>query len=90
MSTTAHPHLHRPSFTRFDSFVARRLGCDMRMLYGMAGPILVIVGLLVVLAFHPHAWIVAGIMVVEVIGLALVVAGIFGVMDDREPDQPEI
>ncbi|MGA9858268.1 MAG: hypothetical protein WBQ18_10435 [Solirubrobacteraceae bacterium] len=80
-----HQRLHRPSFERFDDSVGRMLGVDMRLLYGMAAPILVIVGLLIVLGLHPSEWLVGAIMLVELVGLALVLVGIFGVMDNHEP-----
>ena len=83
-STTApHPH-HHVDFHPLDARVERLLGADMRLIYGMAVPILVIVGLVIVLALHPQSWVVAVIVLLEVAALGLVLTGIFGMLEDEE------
>lgn len=81
MSSTSPPPHHHP-FQGFDQSVERAVGADMRLMYGMAAPILMIVGLIVVLALSPAVWLVATIVVLEIAGLGLVVTGIFGMLDE--------
>jgi hypothetical protein len=38
----------------------------MRLMYGMAVPILMIVGLIIVLALHPATWLATAVVVVEI------------------------
>jgi hypothetical protein len=89
MATTApgHEH-HEPVFQGFDSSIEHVLGADMRLVYGMLVPILMVVGLIIVLALQPTAWLVGGIMVIEVAALAIVVTGLLGMMstDDDEDE----
>lgn len=79
------PHHHHVDFHTFDARVERLLGADLRLIYGMTVPILVIVGLVIVLALHPQSWIVAAIVVIEVAALGLVLTGIFGMLEDEDP-----
>lgn len=62
------------------------LGADARLLYGMAIPILMIVGLIMVLALSPAWWLVALIVVFEIAALALVVTGLLVMMSDEQDD----
>jgi hypothetical protein len=65
------------------------LGADMRLIYGMLVPILMVCGLIIVLAFSPSAWLVGLIVLFELLGLALVVYGFMVMMrDDAEDDEP--
>jgi hypothetical protein len=77
------------AFRGFDDSVERRLGADMRLVYGMAVPILMIVGLVVILALSPAAWLVAAIVVMEVMALGVVVYGFMGMLDEPEDDEPD-
>lgn len=89
MATTApSPEHHEPVFRGFDSSVERVLGADMRLVYGILVPILMVVGLIIVLALQPTAWLVGAILVIEVAALATVVTGLLGMMttDDDEED----
>lgn len=82
------PHQHEPVFRGFDSSVERVLGADMRLLYGILAPIVMVVGLIVVLALRPATWLVAAVVVVEIAALATVVVGLLGMMstDDDDPE----
>lgn len=89
MATTAHNHEHHdPVFRGFDYSVERVLGADMRLVYGMLAPILMVIGLIVVLALQPATWLVGVIVVVEVAALAVVITGLLGMMstDDDQDD----
>jgi hypothetical protein len=56
----------------------------------MAVPILMIVGLVVILALSPAAWLVAAIVVMEVMALGVVVYGFMGMLDEPEDDEPDL
>lgn len=82
-NTSPHPN----AFRAFDASVERVLGADMRLIYGMLVPILMVCGLIIVLAFSPSAWLVGLILLFELLGLALVVYGfIVLIRDDDEHD----
>lgn len=80
--TPAQADHHRHLFQGFDESMTQILGADLRLLYGMAVPITMIVGLIILLALHPAKWIVAVVVVSEVAGLALIVAGLYAMMSD--------
>jgi hypothetical protein len=73
-------------FAGFDQSMERVLGADMRLIYGFAVPVLMVVGLIVVLALRPETWLVVSVMVLECAALALVVAGILAMLKEREDD----
>jgi hypothetical protein len=75
---------HNP-FRGFDESVERVLGADMRLIYGMAVPILMVCGLIVVLALSPATWLVVAVLVIEIALLAVVVLGFFGLLNEDEP-----
>ncbi len=83
-SATAQPQHRAPIFRGFDNALGRFLGADMRLLYGMAGPISGIVALLIALAFYPHVWLVGVILVCEVVCLAIVVKAFMEMMDSED------
>lgn len=82
--STDHPN----AFRGFDQSVERAIGADMRLLYGMLVPILMICGVIIVLALSPATWLVAIILVLEIGALAVVGYGLAGMLneppDDRE------
>jgi chromate transport protein ChrA len=85
---TAHEnHPQENPFHGFDESVARLLGADMRLIYGMAAPIVMIVGLIIILALSPATWLVVAIVALEIAALGLVVAGLMGMLN--EDDQGE-
>ena len=86
-TTSPHPGHHEPAFRGFDSAVERALGADMRLVYGILAPIVMVIGLIVVLALQPATWLVAVVVVGEVGALAVVITGLLGMMstdDDQE------
>lgn len=83
-SGTVQPQQRAPIFRGFDNALTRFLGADMRLIYGMAGPIFGIIALLIALAFYPHAWLVGLIVVCEVICLAIVVKAFMEMMDSED------
>jgi hypothetical protein len=88
-ATSSRTEQHEPIFRGFDSSVERLLGADMRLLYGLGAPILMVVGLIIVLALQPAAWLVGMIVVVEIAGLATVITGLLGMMS-TDDDEDEI
>src|ERR1700694_4097045 len=84
--STTHPHAN--AFRGFDESVERALGVDMRLLYGMAAPILMIVGVIILLALNPAAWLVATVVVLELAALAVVVYGFVGMLDEGDEGDP--
>ena len=84
-----HAHEHRYIFRGFDQSVTRVLGADARLLYGIAVPLLMIVGLIVVLALSPATWFVAVIVVFEIAALVLVVTGLLQMMSDEQDDESQ-
>lgn len=88
MSPPAAPHSEHP-FHGFDESVERALGADMRLIYGMALPILMVVGLIVMLALSPAVWLVASILVLEMAALGVVIYGFVGMLNEAEDDEAE-
>ena len=86
-TTSPHPGHHEPALRGFDSAVERGLGADMRLVYGILAPIVMVIGLIVVLALQPATWLVAVVVVAEIGALAVVITGLLGMMstdDDQE------
>jgi hypothetical protein len=73
-------------FRGFDAAVERSLGVDVRLLYGMTVPVLVICGLICLLALAPQTWLVILILVVEIAALGVVVAGFTAMLGDDEAE----
>jgi hypothetical protein len=84
MSTTSP---HPQPFRNFDESVSRLLGADLRLIYGFAVPILMIVGMIVVFALSPSTWLLAAIMVLEIAALVVVVFGFVGMLNEGEDDE---
>lgn len=87
----AHPerHPHESVFRGFDESVEHTLGADMRLIYGMAAPILIVVGMIVVLALSPAAWLVVVIVLVEIAALGLVLSGFTSMLNEPGEDESE-
>ena len=86
-TTSSHPGHHEPAFRAFDSAAEQALGADMRLVYGILAPIVMVIGLIVVLALQPATWLVAVVVVAEIGALAVVITGLLGMMstdDDQE------
>ncbi|HUJ34974.1 MAG TPA: hypothetical protein VLW51_07170 [Solirubrobacteraceae bacterium] len=73
-------------FHDFDASVERTLGVDVRLLYGMLIPILMICGLIVLLALSPQTWLVIAVLLLEVAALGVVVTGFVGMLNDDGED----
>ena len=76
--TTSNP------YERFDRSMERWLGADLRLIYGMAVPILMITGLILLLALNPTTWMVVAVLVLEVGACAVVIRGIMAMLDGGE------
>jgi hypothetical protein len=88
MSTgTSDTHHREHRLAGMDRSVERVLGADMRLIYGFLVPILMVVGLIILLGFNPHAWLVAPIIVLEVAGLFVVVYGLMAMLNEPEEDE---
>jgi hypothetical protein len=77
---------HSNAFRGFDDSVERALGADMRLLYGMLVPILMICGVIVVLALSPATWLVAIVILLELAAVAVVGYGLAGLLNDSPDD----
>jgi hypothetical protein len=84
MATTPVTSKHS-AMSEFDDSMERALGADMRLIYGLAVPLFMVVGLIVLLALNPTTWLVIGIVLLEVAALGLIVYGLMNMMrDDQE------
>jgi len=73
----------------FDRSVERVLGVDVRLLYGMVVPILMISGLIVLLALSPQTWLQIAVVLVEIAALGVVVTGFVGILNDTGQEDTE-
>jgi len=72
----------RRSLARFDASAERVLGVDARLIYGFAGPVVGMSLLIVLMMLSRSAWAVAAAMIVEVLLMAVVIAGFVNVLED--------
>ena len=84
-TSTDHPN----AFREFDHSIEHVLGADMRLLYGMLVPILMICGVIIVLALKPTTWLVASIVVLEIGALAVVGYGLAGMLNEPADDDTD-
>jgi hypothetical protein len=77
-------------FHGFDAAAERTLGSDMRLIYGMLVPILMICGLIILLALNPQTWLVIAVVVLEVAALGVVVTGFVGMLNEDDEDDAEL
>lgn len=89
MSVMATPDAHptQNPLRGFDASVEQLLGADIRLIYGFAIPILMVVGLIVILALSPAAWLVIAILVLEVAALCVVLAGFITMLNEPGDDE---
>lgn len=84
-------HISRPPrrpLRGFEQAVERRLGVDMRLLYGMGVPVvLVSVVIALLLGYAASPWAVAGLLAFEGLMLAGVLTGFVGMLN--EPDDED-
>lgn len=74
------------AFEGFDRSVEAALGADLRLIYGLGAPVMMIVGLIVILALTPATWLVISIIIIEIGALGLVVTGLMAMLDERDED----
>jgi hypothetical protein len=74
-------------FRGFDRSVERALGADVRLLYGMVVPILMVSGLIVLLALSPQTWLVIAVLLLEIAALGVVVTGFTGILNDDDGEE---
>ena len=55
----------------------------------MAAPVLMIVGLIVLLALNLAKWVLAVVVLLEIAGLALIVAPLYETMSDDDGDETQ-
>ena len=87
MPAASPDHPHENPFHGFDESVEHVLGADMRLIYGFAVPILMVVGLIIILALTPATWLVITILVMEVAAMGVVLAGFVGMLNEPDDDE---
>jgi len=89
MSTTnPETHDHENPFRGFDDSVERAVGADMRLIYGLGAPILLVLGVIVILALSPATWLVIAIVMIEIAALVVVLVGFMGMLNEPDEDEP--
>jgi len=88
---TSHPSHTRAThvFHNFDMSVERALGVDIRLLYGMLVPILMICGLIILLALSPQTWLLIAVLLLEIAALGVVVTGFVVLLNEDTEDDGE-
>lgn len=76
-------------FHNFDASVERVLGVDVRLLYGMLVPILMICGLIILLALTPQTWLVIAVLLLEIAALGVVVTGFVGMLNESDGEDSD-
>jgi len=71
-------------FHEFDATVERSLGVDVRLLYGMLIPILMVCGLIILLALNPETWLVIAVVLFEAAALGVVVTGFLAMLNEDD------
>jgi hypothetical protein len=82
MASAAHSYHHDPLHER----IARRVGADVRLLYGIGVPMLATIGFIVALAVSGQSWMVVAVIAFLIVTLGVVVLGFYGMLgeDDEE------
>ncbi len=80
MPSAAHTHHHYSIHER----ITRAVGADVRLFYGMAVPMFATVGFIIALAISGQGWMVGAVVVFLLISLAVVVFGLFGMLEDDD------
>jgi hypothetical protein len=85
-ATPSHP-VQRSPYAPLERAVERRLGTDMRLLYGLGVPVILFcVTIALLLGFAASTWMVASLMVLEVGVLGVIMVGFVGVLNSDEDD----
>jgi hypothetical protein len=80
----------RRSFRAVDAWLESVLGADMRLLYGVIIPMVLVVDVLVLLTFKQYAWLVAILMLIEIGALLLVIYGFMEMLDDEDAGEDDL
>lgn len=78
---------HADPLHGLDVAIESRLGADVRLLYGMLVPILVVCGMIILLCLSPSYWLVAAALVPEVVLLFFIVTKVMAMLN--EPDEAD-
>lgn len=78
------PHTADPLHD-LDVAIESTLGADLRLIYGMLVPVLLIVGLIIALVVERSYWLVAAALIPEIACLGFIVMKIMAMLD--EPDR---
>lgn len=81
------PRHHADPLYEMDVAVESAVGVDLRLIYGMLVPVLLVIGLVLTVVFVQSYWLVAATWVVEIAFIGLIVAKTLAMLD--EPDRPE-
>lgn len=82
-STTS--QILRP-YRAFNHSVERAVGVDTRLLYGFAGPVLAVVGLIIAFAVTRATWMVPVIIFLILVGITVVWFGLVDMLDEEDDD----
>lgn len=77
-------------FRGFDRSVERSLGVDVRLLYGMTIPVLMVSGLIILLALSPQTWMVIAVLLLEIAALGVVMTGFIGMLNEDDEDDTDL
>jgi cell shape-determining protein MreD len=83
MASAAHTHHHYSLHER----ITRAVGADIRLFYGMAVPMFATVGFIIALAVSGQGWMVGAVVVFLLITLAVVVFGLYGMLDEDDDER---
>ncbi len=83
-----HHHAQVDPLHHLDEVVESAVGADMRLLYGMAVPMLVVFGLILVFVAQHSVWLVALALVVEIGCLGLIVTKLMAMLNDDDAEEP--
>ena len=73
-------------FRALDRAVERRLGVDLRLIYGMGAPILAVVGMIIAFSLSPSTWLLVVILALELAALVVIGVGLASMLNDRDED----
>lgn len=71
-----------------DQLIDSVIGADMRLIYGMAVPMLLVCGVILALVTSPSYWLVAAAIVAELCCLSLIVTKLMAMLGETDDEQP--
>ncbi len=71
---------------RLDHLVEATIGADMRLIYGMLVPMLMVFALIVPMVLAPSYWLVGLVLMFELCCLAFIVTKLLAMLDEPEGD----